>query len=531
MFTSLLQALSGIVLAMCVGSPLSDFYVDVQNGSDTTGNGSSALPWKTISFAVTQLGSGTNRLLVRPGLYDSTSGESFPIVLRAGMTLESTDGAADTIVSGDPSSDVLRIEGADADCVIVGLTIENGDSGVAVLLDRAFAVIRNNTISGNALAGIKTGLVNQGTHTIAIQKNTITLNGTGLLGAGGGVTVGIESADNQFSSNSSDALSLSGVVFLVSRRDTMQNNGGRGLSQIIPPSANGFLQTSISNATISGNQAGGIYALADQFCFYVQYFGWICDDPENSIQAFACTIYGNGGDGVKRAGTSGSGSRFLAESIAWGNAGVDNVNFKDHICNIGTGSRTHAESFSLPPLLVNPQAGDLRIRKDSPCIDRSPGLAFTDFEGEVGGVDGNSDGIAAGDVGADEFHPFVAPGTRAVIGQPFWFFSEAPPADDGQLVFVMISTADGQKSGGIPVPGSQGQTVDLAPDWLFQLGLTLQPALTGTLQNGFAQTATVTLPNSTLFLGPVFYAGATIDLVAGQFKYVTPTHQFSIATQ
>ncbi|MEQ8762734.1 MAG: DUF1565 domain-containing protein [Planctomycetota bacterium] len=526
---SLMNTISlALFLSLAPSICAADFHVDVQSGSDATGDGSSQSPWKTITYAVSQLGSGTNRILVHPGRYDGSTGETFPIVLRAGMTLESTGIADDTIVYGDAVHDVFRIEGADADCSVIGLTIQNGQSGASIFIDRAFARILNSTISGNQIAGIRLGL-GRTDQRVEISGNKIVENGAGVLDAADAYSVALNSSDNEIRNNVGDGFYFVQNVRLASTRDALQGNGGWGLKQKID--LGGSLRTTISNATISGNQAGGIYTMADQFCIYIPYVGYFCDDPTSFVQAIACTVYGNGGDGALKVGTSGAAAGFLSNSISWGNAGIDNVNFKDVRCDIGTGSRIDAYSFSAPPLLVDPQSGDLRLRKDSPCVDQSPNLAFTDFEGELGGVDGNSDGTAAGDIGADEFHPFVAPGTRAVVGQPFWFFSEAPPADDGQLVFVMISTADGEGSGGIPVPGSQGQTVDLAPDWLFQLGLTVQPALTGTLQNGFAQTATLTLPNSTQFLGPVYYAGATIDLAAGQFKYIMPTHQFSIATQ
>jgi hypothetical protein len=228
------------------------------------------------------------------------------------------------------------------------------------------------------------------------------------------------------------------------------------------------------------------------------------------------------------AGTSYYAWGFMSLSIAWGNAGLDNVNFDPVRSDIGTGFKNGAGVISADPRFVDPTNGDFRIRRDSPCIDTgSTVLTHPDFEGEVRPNDGDSDGTAVTDMGIDEFHTLVFPGVPAVIGQPFHFVAQAPPAEDGNLVTVLLSSAPAGDSGGIVLPGSGGRTVDLQADSLFFLGLSLALVVQTTLVNGEGLTPSVLIPN-TSFTGPIYYAGVTIDLAAGVYVSITPTHSFLI---
>jgi len=61
---------------------------------------------------------------------------------------------------------------------------------------------------------------------------------------------------------------------------------------------------------------------------------------------------------------------------------------------------------SQDPLLADPAGGDYHLLRNSPCIDAGdpatpPG---TDFDGDPRPFDGNHDGHAVADIGADEFN-------------------------------------------------------------------------------------------------------------------------------
>jgi len=69
-------------------------------------------------------------------------------------------------------------------------------------------------------------------------------------------------------------------------------------------------------------------------------------------------------------------------------------------------------NFEADPLFVDCDSGDLRLRLGSPCADAGdPGLAFDvaqDVEGDDRVLDGDLDGVAAVDIGADEIEPGTA---------------------------------------------------------------------------------------------------------------------------
>src|SRR5262245_26496697 len=81
---------------------LGDLFVDAEFGSDTTGNGSPANPFKTITFALTMTSvnqTGPIAIVINPGSYDSSL-ETFPIVMKKDVSLQGTS-ALNTYIRGD----------------------------------------------------------------------------------------------------------------------------------------------------------------------------------------------------------------------------------------------------------------------------------------------------------------------------------------------------------------------------------------------------------------------------------------------
>ena len=63
-------------------------------------------------------------------------------------------------------------------------------------------------------------------------------------------------------------------------------------------------------------------------------------------------------------------------------------------------------NISADPLLLDPENGDCHLVPGSPCIDAgtndAPGIQETDFEDDPRILDGDNDGVAIVDMGADE---------------------------------------------------------------------------------------------------------------------------------
>ncbi|MEZ5989078.1 MAG: DUF1565 domain-containing protein [Planctomycetota bacterium] len=82
-----------LLLALSLGvsaAASAQTYVDPVNGIDKVGGGSSTAPFKTLTFAVTQVpAAGPATFYLRPGAYSPSSGEVWPISLPDACTVES----------------------------------------------------------------------------------------------------------------------------------------------------------------------------------------------------------------------------------------------------------------------------------------------------------------------------------------------------------------------------------------------------------------------------------------------------------
>jgi hypothetical protein len=225
----LFAALAAITQSACgAGSEASlTYYVDVATGSDAN-PGTSSQPFRTIVKALGVARHG-QVVQVAPGTYGGASGEGFPLVVPAGVTLrgdEATKGAGDApteirgggLIARGPYQRSLDMTGTvdlKDGSTISGFTIANDVQSTAsyhyalvVLGDENFrgaivpndhVTIRNNTVTG-ALHddAILLGLGGDH-HLIAGNRIVDNVHGGGILFTGGGLGSNVE--DNVITGN------------------------------------------------------------------------------------------------------------------------------------------------------------------------------------------------------------------------------------------------------------------------------------------------------------------------------------------
>jgi parallel beta-helix repeat protein len=209
----------------------------------------------------------------------------------------------------------------------------------------------------------------------------------------------------------------------------------------------GSSSSTITNCTFSGNFAwdgfndgdgGGIYGsptLAN--CTFSGNWAWvdggaICGSPTLTN----CTFSGNRAITFDEGGHGGGiyGSPTLANCILWGDSpdeiygGSANVSYSDiDMKDPSASPYAGTGNINADPLLT----ADFHLQPGSPCIDAgsnsAPSLPATDFEGDDRILDGDNDGTATVDMGADEAAPNYTAPKVTVLALPFAVVDTAFP--------------------------------------------------------------------------------------------------------
>ncbi len=167
---------------------LTGVFVDDTFGSDLTGDGSFANPWRHLTYALTQV-TGPETIWVRPGIHDPSVdaegySELFPILLKDGVSLRSTGGAAVTTIDAQGVNRVLHGDNVGSGAVLEGFTVTGGSvagQGAGIYLITSSLEIRSNVITGNATTGSSSsenggGIYVIGTSSVVIENNVISDN-------------------------------------------------------------------------------------------------------------------------------------------------------------------------------------------------------------------------------------------------------------------------------------------------------------------------------------------------------------------
>jgi len=228
-------------------------YVNPTTGADTTGAGATeAAAYKTITFALGQVQPGTT-IQLAAGNYNKESGETFPLLLKPGVTLrgdESTKGQAILITGGGfytsrtfARQDVTIL--ADQNTTISGVSVTNPNQrGTGVWVESTNPIIQNSTFTNS----VREGVFVTGTGNPKIENNLFVQNkGNGISIAraaqgeirnnvfqdtGFGLAIGGTSTplivENQIVQNQ-DGLFISETAKPVLRKNVIQNNKRDGV--------------------------------------------------------------------------------------------------------------------------------------------------------------------------------------------------------------------------------------------------------------------------------------------------------------
>jgi len=171
----------------------------------------------------------------------------------------------------------------------------------------------------------------------------------------------------------------------------------------------------ITNCTVTGNGA--------------EWGGGIANGDGSSPTITNCTFSDNNselyGGGIVNAVYS---SPTITNCILWGDTAPDGPEIQNGntsnptitYCDIQGGYEGEGNMDS-DPRFSDPSNNDFHITSTSPCIDEGNnnalGIYTTDFEGDPRIADGDNDGIAKVDIGADEYIPLpMADGDVAPLG-------------------------------------------------------------------------------------------------------------------
>ncbi len=156
-------------IAVMPPSAQTAYHVDALYGSNSTGDGSLGNPWRTISYAFSQVDQTNVTIYVATGLYNAALGEQFPIVMEPGVRLIGGDRTA-AIINGPGTGNVIHFTNAVAypdTTVIRGFKITGGGTGVRI--DGANNTGQVPVVDGNWITGNTDGIVN---NRIADSSNT-----------------------------------------------------------------------------------------------------------------------------------------------------------------------------------------------------------------------------------------------------------------------------------------------------------------------------------------------------------------------
>jgi parallel beta-helix repeat protein len=409
----------------------------------------------TIQAAITAASPG-DTVLVAAGTYN----ENIDFQSKA-ITVRSASGAASTIINGTGQTVVVKMDANPGQTpVLDGFTVRGGGGQVpegGISTAGGPALIENNIVTANHFCD--EGAIDASSSAATIRNNVITNNSQALCSGGiGGAGIAVLAAgtvqilNNVISGNSSTGfaggISLFAAGTPTVSGNTISNNAGNfggGIGVV------NFSNATIVNNVIFGNHAtsgGGIYANSSAGPSVTN--NTIAANDASTGSAVYMGGFGSQVSFVNNILTGGG----ATETVYCASFPVQTpaiFQFND-VWNSGTGARYAGAcsdqtgvngNVGGTSLFVNAAGGNYHLRAGA-AIDAgtSSGAPTVDIDGDVRPLDGNADGFAFTDVGADEItQPFVdtTPPTISCNASPS---ALAPPNHSLNGINVAISAND-----------------------------------------------------------------------------------------
>jgi len=324
---------------------------------------------------------------VNPGIYHES------INFRGkNVTVRSTGGPDVTTINGTEYYAVQFVQNETSDAVLDGFTvtrttvsgrgIQIGEAYLAsddtVIVVGAYPTINNCIITNHNVSGI--GIIDTSSETVTITNTTISGNQSATGGA-----MDIRSNEAPIFVNMVNCMTNCMVTRNISRAKYSGYGGGMYLWNTNLTLMNCTVAGNISGGSSSG---GGIYAIVDSGYY-----------PTPQIIITNSIIWGNSSSLVT--------TRQIYMSGGYGS--IDHSDFID--AQVSSALGRGAGNIELDPLYVDSSNADYLLRDYhitdcSPCIDvgTATGAPVDDIDGDPRPLDGDDDGAADHDMGADEVY-------------------------------------------------------------------------------------------------------------------------------
>jgi len=201
----------------------------------------------------------TNTIKVGPGTYSATSGETFPIINKANLTIESTDGAASTIIDATGSGVGAAVQITADGVTFKGFTVlsNTATNQKGIFISGADSVtVTNNIVTSTAGNVIGINLINNTTNA-TVSDNQLT-DCTIYCDV---VVTSCKILDNEISNG---AISLGdNVTKLTIKGNTISSSPWSGIQFLDVGAGNDIDEITIEGNTITGHLASGIWFQAD----------------------------------------------------------------------------------------------------------------------------------------------------------------------------------------------------------------------------------------------------------------------------